>query len=286
MKKINPDTKIFTILANPIKQVITPILFNCIFNYLSINAVYIPTHIQSDKGLKGFFDLLRYSSNYIGVNISIPYKSLAIKYLDELDDTAENIGAVNTLYVDSGKIIGYNTDGIGYLEALKHEKYFRIANKSIMIMGAGGASRAIIYSLIKENPQELIIVNRNPNKAKSIRDLFFPYYNNINFFTYTEINKINLKDVDLLINTTSVGLKKNDPLLIDIDLFSDDVIISDIIMNPIETKLIKEAKKKSKNFFTGDNMLIYQINHMLNIWNMETIDIDLIKRWFPNIDKQ
>jgi shikimate dehydrogenase len=286
MKKINPDTKIFTILANPIKQVITPNLFNKIFNYLSINAVYIPTHILSDKGLKGFFDFIRYSSNYIGLNLSIPYKSVAIKYLDILDNNAKNIGAVNTLFVDCGKIIGYNTDGIGYLEALKHEKKFKISNKSIMIMGAGGASRAITFSLIKEHPKELIIVNRNKKKAKRIKDIFYPYYNNINIFTYNEINKRNLKDIDLLINTTSVGLKKNDPLLIDIDLFSDDVIISDIIMNPIETKLIKEAKKKSKNFFTGDNMLIYQINHMLNIWNIETIDIDLIRRWFPNIDKQ
>ncbi len=281
MFDINAETKIYTIISNPIKQVITPTLFNYIFKEKLYNAVYIPTHIISGKSLDSFFRFLRYTQNFIGVNVSIPYKTSVIKYLDELDDYAYNTGAVNTIFNNNGILKGYNTDGIGYVKSLKNEINFSIKNKTILILGAGGASRAIIFSLIKENPKKIYIANRSLNNSISIKKHFNKIFHDIHTIKYDEILKINTKNIDLIVNTTSLGLNKNDPIIIDIDLFPDDVIISDIIMNPVETKLIKHAKNNSLRILTGDNMLIYQINEMLKIWNLDNVDINIIKKCFP-----
>jgi shikimate dehydrogenase len=196
--------------------------------------------------------------NFKGAAVTIPHKEEIINHIDELDETAEQIGAANTLANDNGKITGYNTDYCGAVMALK--EVTKINNKKILIIGAGGAARAVVYGLKKEEAR-ITIANRTDEKAEKLANEF-----KVNFDKFNNIKKL-VKNSDIIINTTSVGMSpdKNDSILDEKDLAKDQIVM-DIVYKPVNTKLIRTANKKGCITITGDRMLIYQAVRQFELW--------------------
>ena len=266
--KINGATKIFGVCGNPVKHSFSPQMHNFLFNKFKLNGIYLPFEIQKEK-FKDFINGMRNITNIVGLNITIPFKNEAFEVADVLSDEAKVIGSINTLYFKGERIYGYNTDTYGFLKAIKiNYPDFKFEGKNILLLGAGGVSKSILYSLIISNVRKIYIVNRTLKRAEKLCDYFSEkmYFNDIEVLPldFNILKNINDK-IDVIINSTSIGLKKDDPLLI--KLSGNIELVYDIIYNPPETKLLSEAKKLNINVLNGLDMLILQGVKSFEIWN-------------------
>lgn len=264
---IDSNTKLYCLIGNPISKSLSPYIHNNNFKYNDINAVYLSFNVEnlSDSivgiktlGIKGF-------------NVTIPYKEDIIRYLDEIDPLAEKIGAVNTVKNIDGKLIGFNTDGTGFLEIFKN-KNINLKDKNILILGAGGAARAISFALASENVKSIAITNRNKDRAIGLIEEIKKNYKNLNAYC---IEKKYVKDIyDIVINTTPIGMYPNiDKTPIDTSDFSKNTIIYDIIYKPKETLFLRGAKEEGKMTINGLDMLINQAILSEKIWISENLKI-------------
>lgn len=235
------------VIGDPISQSLSPKMHNLAYKALDIDSsnLFIPIRVVPEK-LEKFINLVRVL-DIKGVSVTIPHKESVPHYLDELDETAEAIGAVNTIINKDGKLIGYNTDWIGALTAL--EKRTKVKGKKVAILGSGGAAKAIAYGLSGKQA-EVTIYNRSLEKAKSLAEKF-----NIEYKSLVDLETV--KDCDIIINCTSVGMYE-DSSLIPEDLINKNQIIFDIITTPKETKLIRNAKANNAKVIYGYEMLLYQ----------------------------
>jgi len=252
IKKINKNTKIVGLIGNPVEHSWSHIIHNAGFDKLDINAVYLK--FQVDK-LREFIDYFK-KLNAFGFSVTIPHKIEVIKYLDAIDKKAEEIGAVNTIVIKNGKLIGYNTDCDGAIQALK--KKIRLRNKNIVLLGAGGSTRALAYGL-KEEKANITILNRTIGKAKNLAEYF-----DCNYGSLEDLKNL---DYDILINATSIGMypKINDSL-VQINLIKKNSVIFDIVFNPFKTKLLKDAEKKNCIVIPGFEMLINGAALQFELW--------------------
>ncbi|MCX8035149.1 MAG: shikimate dehydrogenase [Candidatus Dojkabacteria bacterium] len=257
---INGNTEIYCIYGHPVKHSKSPIFQTFLFQKYGINAIYIPFEIKPEN-IKDAINAIRIF-NIKGTNITVPHKESVISYLDDLSDEVKTIKAVNTIKNIDGKLYGYNTDWYGFYESIKRNlKENKI--KTALVIGAGGSTRAIIFGLIRLNVDHIIITNRTVSKAEEIKNDFINLHKEISVIPLEEINKC-LLDVDIIINTTSVGLKDDGVDLFDYDNISSNQIIFDVIYK--ETKLIKKAQEKGCEYLTGHDMLIYQGIKAFEIW--------------------
>lgn len=235
------------VIGDPISQSLSPKMHNLAYKALDIDSsnLFIPIRVVPEK-LEKFINLVRVL-DIKGVSVTIPHKESVPHYLDELDQPAEAIGAVNTIINKDGKLIGYNTDWIGALTAL--EKRTKVKGKKVAILGSGGAAKAIAYGLSGKQA-EVTIYNRKLEKAKSLAEKF-----NIESKSLVDLETV--KDCDIIINCTSVGMYE-DSSLIPEDLINKNQIIFDIITTPKETKLIRNAKANNAKVIYGYEMLLYQ----------------------------
>lgn len=260
---IDGNTKVVGLIGNPVEHSFSPLMHNAAFKELNLNYVYIPFKVEDNKlpnVISGADSL-----NIQGLNVTIPHKINIMKYLDNLDPIAKLIGAINT--IDFNEMKGYNTDGIGALKAI--EEVTNIKNKKLVIAGAGGASRAISFQFANTNLEDIVIINRNLNKAQSLSE----DVNNSNLNVTTRYNDLNnlaseLETGDIFIDTTSIGMSPNlnDKPIATFDMLHEDLIVNDIVYNPIETVLIKEARKANAQTVSGLKMLIYQGAESFKIW--------------------
>ena len=192
------------------------------------------------------------SLNIVGVNVTVPYKVEVMKYLDEIDVDAKNIGSVNTIVNKNNKLYGYNTDWLGFIEDLKC-KNVNLKNKKVLVVGAGGASKAILYALNKLKVKQIYLTSRTFSKSK----LVSKKYKNISVIDIKETPCDMLKDIDCLINCSTCGMKKDDELPFEIKSFKQNIIFYDIIYNKL-TPFKQFALKNKIKYFAGEGMLIYQ----------------------------
>lgn len=257
------------VIGNPISHSLSPVIHNYFLNKNNIDGNYEAIRIEEHKFEESILKLVE--ENYKGFNITIPYKESIIKLCNNLSNTAKFIGAVNTVYVtEDKKLFGHNSDCDGFMNNLKKEIVSLDLNgKTAFVIGAGGASRAVIYSLIKEGVSQIKICNRSVDRVKKIIDDFkviskankcnIEYLDNKNFW-------INLKICDILINTTSLGMAEHKPLEFDLSKLKDDAIVCDIIYKPLETNLLIEAKKNGNKVVNGLGMLIEQALVGFEMW--------------------
>ncbi len=250
-------TKIFGCIADPINHIKAPTLFTSEFVRRNIDAIMIP--INTSKGnLKDVIAGLRKIRNFCGLTVTIPHKIDIIKYCDKVELEANQTGAVNWVKFNNNMLIGNNFDGLGFIAGLKKSNIL-FSNKSICIFGAGGSGMAISFALLKYNIKELKIVNRDKVKAeKLVKRLqnFFPAAR----IKIEELNDPDISDSDIIINATSIGLKGNEGIPFKLIKTKKNCIIADIIMDPEETLLIKEAKRLKKQVHLGKYMLENQID--------------------------
>ena len=205
----------------------------------------------------------------IGANVTIPHKLEVMSYLDKIDEYAKIIGAVNCINNEDGKLVGYNTDGIGFVKSVNEEGY-SFEGKKVIVMGAGGASRSICVALAGSNVRELVILNNTISKAEKISDDIKAYFKDINVKVgKLDIKQEDLKDVDFLINTTPLGMK-NDLSPIDTNIIPpSNLVVCDIVYNPKVTPLLAWANKNNLGVVYGIGMLIYQALQGFSIWTGE-----------------
>jgi len=267
MININSKTRMAGLMGYPLSHSLSPDMHNAAFGIKGINNVYIPIEVKPDS----FGTVVKAVSemNFIGFNVTMPYKVEVIKYLDELDQSAKLIGAVNTVRIKDGKLIGYNTDGTGFLRSLKEGLGSDIIGKKIFVLGSGGASRAICMMLALNKVGKIYICNRTYEKAaalsKEINSLF-PDSTAAIPMEYDEMKKT-IQDVDVLINTTNVGtFPKVDEIPIESSLLNNRLVVCDVIYNPQKTRLLLEAEKLGCKTISGLGMLVYQGAEAFELW--------------------
>ena len=268
-KEINGKTKIIGVIGKNIENSLSPLFHNQIILKHSLSFCYLPFRVaETDlgKAIQGIRAL-----NIRGVNITFPYKEKVIKFLDEVEESARRIGAVNTIVNNKGILTGYNTDVIGFKRSLQEDEEFVIKKKKAVIFGAGGAARGIIFALLEEEIEEICIFNRTLEKAKKIKQDFSPFFpeSSIDVFPLEEENlKNKIERAHLLVNTTSLGMPPqidNTPLP-DEKLFHPNLLVYDLIYHPAKTLFLRQAEKSGAKIINGLPMLVYQGIESFYLW--------------------
>lgn len=255
------------LLAHPAGHSISPAMHNAAFQDLGIDAYYEALDVAPEKlapVVEGFRE-----PDVLGSNVTIPHKLAVMPLMDELTDTAKAIGAVNTIINKEGKLLGHNTDATGYLRALQEEAHYNPKGKTALMLGAGGAARAIVYALLKNGVSRLSIYNRTATKAQKLADEF----SHLGHVSMVSDLEAEARATDLLINTTSVGMEHNglDPNTSPLaeGLLPEQGFVSDIVYRPAKTKLLRDAQSKGLATQNGLAMLIYQGAESFEHWTKQ-----------------
>ena len=270
--EIKGSTNIVGLIGHPVEHSFSPPMHNAAFKKLGMDYVYTAFDVDPNN-LKEAIGGAR-ALNIKGFNVTIPHKIEVMKYLAEIDEIASLIGAVNT--IDFKDLKGYNTDGIGAIKAIG--EVTNVKNKNIVIVGAGGASRAISFYLAKYGADSLTILNRNVDKAQGLAsDVLSSGL--IDDVESNSIDSMDLTDADILINTTPVGMHPNvddTPIALAGDMH-EDLVVFDAVYNPNETGLLKEAIKASAKPVYGIKMLLYQGAESFEIWTGKKAPVDAME---------
>lgn len=272
---INSETKIVGLFGHPIEHSLSPNMHNTAFKDLNLNYVYVTFNVEPENLKTALMGAK--SMGVIGLNITIPHKVKIINYLDYIDESASLIGAVNTIHFKDNLIQGYNTDGKGALRAL--ENITSVKNKKITILGAGGAARAVVCELLLADVDSVNIINRDLNKAEVLKKNILSNIDvNINVDKYDNLKNI-ISETDILIDSTPVGMYPNNNAkpLVTSDMMHSDLIVNHLVYNPLETSILREAKKAEAIPISGLDMLIYQGIESFKIWTGEEAPYDLLK---------
>jgi shikimate dehydrogenase len=266
---------IYGIIGNPVEHSLSPVMHNAAFKALEVNAVYKLFPLADRQELKLFMEDLKEEDNPIfGLNVTVPYKEDVLPYLDSVDPLALKIGAVNTLVIDKKrKIRGFNTDGPGFLTHLV-DLNFDLSGKRVAILGAGGTTRAVIsvLCLLPDGPERISIYNRTRSNAERLVEEIGKNIDTQKVTIVDEPEDLNIELADLLINTTNVGMKPSDPLLIDPASLHKDMLVYDVIYAPQETKLLAQARLKQARRANGLGMLFFQ--GVLAFWHWSGVELD------------
>lgn len=262
--------KIFALIGYPVGHTLSPYMHNTAFSKLKIKALYIPLSVEP-KRLRQTIKILK-DADIGGFNVTIPFKSICMRYLDRVDKLASMIGAVNTVVVKGKRLIGYNTDATGFIKSLKEDLKFTPKNKSALLIGAGGAARAVAFALAKEGAKEIFITDIVKTKAVSLAKNIRKY------FPKCKIKSTTNYDIDLLVNATPLGMKKSDPLPVNPKLLHNRLLIYDVVYNPSPTKLVKTAKKRKIKAVNGLGMLLYQGAEAFQLWTGRRAPIAVMRK--------
>ena len=277
MNSITGTTKICGIIGDPIEHSMSPVMHNAAFQALGLDYVYLPFHVRREE-LPGAIAGIR-ALNVVGLNVTIPHKEAVILLLDRLEPLAEKMGAVNTIVNEGGLLTGHNTDAPGFLQALR-SKGIDPEGKSILILGAGGASKGISF-ILAEAGASLVILNRTVTRAEELASQIAQYYHRRpEALTLSEENLARgLDGADILVNTTSVGMVpyvNQTPM--PANLLNPNLVVCDIVYNPLETRLLKEAKAAGARTIDGLNMLVWQGALAFEKWTGQKAPFEIMKQ--------
>ena len=274
-------TKTLGILGYPITHTLSPIMHNAAFCELGIDAQYVPFEVRPENIESALAGLIALGVS--GVNVTIPHKESVLPFLDEIDIDARRIGAVNTILLKDGQLVGYNTDAQGFGNAFAQEIARPLAGQQVMLCGAGGAARAVFIQLLKENVKDIIILSRTLARAAKMLDDLLVEHRDVKttLCSFKDFSENNFSP-DVLINATSVGLQSNDPHLVPVDFFSSNMIVCDLIYNPPRTPLLRMAEEAGSLVMNGLGMLAHQGALAFNLWTGVQAPIDVMQRALLN----
>lgn len=298
IKDIGVDTKLGAIIGTDIGHSKSPAMMNAAYEKLGLDAYYYPMNIKEED----FGDVIRGISkmNYMGLTITIPYKLEVMKYLDEIDRTAEIIGAVNTIKITEGKMKGFNTDGEGFVRGLEADKGVNVAESTFVVVGAGGVSRAIMTVLASRKAagagepgiptceKKIYLANRTMKRAeelcdklnKLVCDCCVPVPLDETLAQYID-------KADVLVNATNVGMPpQQDMTPVDTAMLHSGMLVADVIYNPRKTKLLEAAESMGCDIVNGQSLLLHQGKMAFNIWTgLEAPGDDMFKAVFGDEQK-
>ena len=247
--------KKYLVIGNPIEHSLSPKLHNYWIKENSIDAIYEKQKLNENE-IEGL--ILKVKKKKLnGINVTVPFKKTVIPYLDQLSLEAKVTQSVNTIYLDNDKVIGHNTDIVGFELGIKNSK-FEAKGKKIIILGAGGVVPSIIFALNKMKVSEIIICNRTKHRAENLKKLF----KNLKIIDWGDI-----PEFDMIINATSVGLNKDDQINLDLSKVGKNKFFYDVIYNPKQTNFLKIGKKIGNEIENGKLMFIYQAFTAFKIWH-------------------
>ncbi len=258
--------KKFGIIGNPIKHSLSPVLHNYWFNKYNINASYSILDVE-EKDLRNIVEKIR-DREITGINVTLPFKQKIINQTDKIINDAKLTGSVNTILLEDDKIIGENTDVFG-LQAAYLKEIDDCERKNALVIGAGGVSPSVILSLQKTGLKKISITNRTNEKCMFLKKKF----NSLNILPWNNL-KNEIKNSDIIINATSLGLKDGEDFNFNFSNTKENVIYIDTIYNPIETKTYSFLKEEGKKVFNGLDMFIYQGQKSFYLWNKINPEID------------
>ncbi len=266
---------LYGVLGDPIAHSISPEMHNDAFRDNKMNAHYHAFQVSSERladAVKGMNAL-----GVRGFNVTIPHKTAIMPYLDRIDPLAKVIGAVNTVKLEDGLFVGYNTDGRGFVNGLKESLSAPLSSLNCLIIGAGGAARAIYYTLVEQGIGSITVCNRTVEKAEKLTE-DHPDAEERRVIRLDEAEK-GLQQYDLVINTTSIGMKPDtEAMPIALDKLKASAFVSDIIYNPLETTFLKTARQKGAAIQNGLPMFIHQGAQAFEIWTGIKPDTSRMKR--------
>lgn len=285
--EITGHTRLAALFAKPARHSISPVMHNLSFAHHDIDAIYLAFDVEPEN-LKDSIQSIR-SFDMLGVNLSMPHKMAVIPYLDELSSAAELIGAVNTIVNKEGKLIGYNTDGIGFMRGLK-DIAVEIKNKRITVIGAGGAATAIICQAALDGVSHIDVFNRKDEFYGKIQEkLAYIAEKTGCRITLQELTKESelvdsVKNSALLVNATGVGMSPNESQspIEDFSILRSDLAVYDVIYNPRQTLLLKKAQESGAKTANGLSMLIHQGAAAFELWTEKHMPLEIIK---PIVEK-
>jgi len=260
---IDANTSLLGLIGNPVAHSLSPVMHNQAFAAIGYNGVYLAFRVSDPaaaiKGIKAL--------NFKGVSVTLPHKVAVMEYLDEVDETAARIGAVNTIVNKQGRLIGYNTDCPGALDALRTRT--TLQGKSVALIGAGGAARAIGFGLVAAGGRVTILNRSRTTGERLAADLkadFLP------------LNAWQPNRYEILINTTPVGMHpETDATPISKEDLSKDMVVMDIVYNPLKTRLLKEAAAKKCRTINGVVMFVFQGAHQFELWTGQKAPVDVMQ---------
>jgi shikimate dehydrogenase len=252
-------TALYGVMGHPIAHSLSPRLHNKWYQEFALDAVYVPFDVKPEN-LERAVQGLR-ALNCQGWNVTVPHKETIMRYLDDIDPEAHTIGAVNTVVADHGKLIGYNTDARGYVASIEPYITSPWSECKALILGAGGAAKAVAYGLSTQGVRHLTVTNRTFEKSVKMQHEM-PF---IDIVSWEERHGI-LSHVNLVVNCTSVGLHNDDTRLLDVQLLPRDAVVSDLIYNPARTPLLAYAEQYNYRVVNGLGMLIHQAALAFELW--------------------
>lgn len=251
-QSITAKTAVYAVIGNPIAHSMSPVMHNAAFKQAGINGVYVGFQVFDLKAAMTGFKALGVG----GISVTIPYKIEVSKCLDRVDPMAQSIGAVNTIVLKKKGLVGYNTDGIGAVKALKKEG--QLKGRPVIILGAGGAARAIGY-VVKQEGGIITIVNRSKDRGEQLAEEL-----NAHFIPLAEYSG---GDSQVLINTTPVGMSPNTrDMPVNPSVLKTSMVVMDIIYNPLKTNLLKTAERVGCTTISGLEMFVYQGAVQFELW--------------------
>ena len=274
---ITGKTRICGVIGEPIEHTLSPIMHNAAFQTLGLDYVFLAFRVKTadvEDAASGIRAL-----NIRGLNVTMPHKTAIIKHLDRVDLSAQIVNSVNTILNKENLLFGFNTDGVGALKALK-ENGVELKGRKVLLLGAGGAARAIAYALAKE-ADELAVLNRTVKQAQALAKLLEKACNKkiaSGSLSPSDIQS-NLQDSDILINATAIGMKpKPDESPVAPKLLRKNLAVMDIVYNPLETKMVKDAKAAGATVISGVEMLIHQGAASFEIWTGKSAPVEVMRQ--------
>ncbi|MGT2666214.1 shikimate dehydrogenase [Streptococcus rifensis] len=274
--KIDGYTRLAAVVADPIRHSLSPFIHNMAFETTGVNGVYVAWEIPEGDLPATIENIRRY--NMFGINLSMPYKTAVIPFLDDLTLEAKVIGAVNTVVNQNGKLIGHNTDGRGFFASLRE---YSVTGQEMTLIGAGGAGLAIIAQAALDGAEAIHVFSRAKSVAKTIASLQAIMEETGVYITVTALEDLvalqeAINQSSLLVNATSLGMDAtSNPLPDEISLPSN-LLVADIIYQPFETPLLKRARQEGLSAVNGLGMLLYQAAIAFELWTGQSMPVDVI----------
>ena len=276
---MNPSgkTAVYAVIGDPIAHSMSPVMQNAAFEAMTLDCVFLAFKVapaEVENALRGVRGL-----GIRGLNVTMPHKNAVIAHLDEVDETAKFLGSVNTILNEGGRLRGFSTDGAGAHRALE-ENGASLAGKKLVLLGGGGAARTIAFALAKE-VGALVLLNRTPEKTATLAEALNQKFRKkvtAGSLSPSAIQE-NLRDADVLINATSVGMHPNaSQSLVKPEWLKPSLTVMDIVYNPLETKLAKDAKAAGAKVVSGLEMLIYQGAASFEIWTGKPAPVEVMRK--------
>ena len=265
-------TKTYAVIGDPIDHSLSPLIHNAAFRELKLDCTYIAYRIKKGELKEGLESLKKI--NIAGFNVTIPHKISIMKYLDTVDRDCNTIGACNTVLNNNGSFRGFNTDMEGFLEPIKMRE-ITIKDSNVLLLGSGGAARAIVMAFAKEKAKSITIANRTFQKASDLAQ----FSDKVGLKAAPQkIDEIDsLSEYNFVVNATSIGLK-NEPSPLNLDTLSPDAVVYDIVYRPMNTQLILQAKKINAKVIYGYEMLLGQAIRSFEIWHNQKAPYKAMKQ--------